>query len=240
MESYFYDVHTHIVPNVDDGANSTIEMRKMLMIAYQEGIRTMIATPHFIAGRDLNRNHLQEKFQCLQEEARKISDDFRIYLGNELYYSSDLVEKLNLGHANTLAGSKYVLVEFSVYETFQTIVKGIQDLIMSGYRPILAHIERYQALQNIKCVEQLVEIGCYIQVNASSFQGGIFDRRARYCKKMITEGYVHFIGSDCHNSVSRMPMMKKTYDHLRKYIDTNRLNEIFFDYPKKVIENRYI
>lgn len=239
-EERYYDIHTHLIPYVDDGAKDVETTRKMLRIAYEDGIRTIIATPHFIVGRSCKKEKLLERFQILVEEANKISSEFKIYLGNELYYSSGIVEQLQSGEAFTMADSKYILVEFSVAETFRKMKEGIQDLMMSGYRPILAHIERYQCLRELDNVRELAEAGCYLQVNASSFLGNIFDKRARYCKKLITSGYVHLVGSDCHNIDERKPMISKSYQYLSKFMNRDTLDEIFYHNPQKIIENKYI
>lgn len=240
MERKFYDIHTHIVPNVDDGSKSLNETRAMLEIAYQDGIRSIIATPHYILGRSAGRERIREKYELLKEEAARISDDLYVYLGNELYYSSGILDELQEGNAFTLAESRYVLVEFSVSASFREIKQGILDLMMSGYRPILAHIERYQALKEIEVVDELSDTGCYFQINSSSFLGGFMDRRAKYCKKLICSGYVHLIGSDCHNTKERRPMMNQTYQYLCKYVNQERLNEIFFENPQRILENKYI
>lgn len=239
-ERKFYDIHTHIIPGVDDGSQNIEETREMLKIADSEGIHTIVATPHFIAGRSCSKEKVIERFHLLVDEAKKISEDFCIYLGNELYYSSDIVEDLKEQNAFTMAESKYVLVEFSVMETYRNLKEGIQEIMMSGYRPILAHVERYQCMREIGHVSELVDAGCYMQVNATSFLGNFFDKQSKYCKKLMGFGYVHLIGSDCHNIEHRRPMMKQTYLYLQKYFNRDSLDEIFFTNPRKVINNEWI
>ncbi len=239
-EFHFIDMHSHILPNVDDGAKNIEETRKMLQMAYDDGVREMVATPHFTTGRYYKKNNLLQAYELVKEEALKISNDFKIYLGNELYYSSGIVDALRNHSANTIADSKYVLVEFSQNDSFRRINEGIRELILSGYLPILAHVERFRNLSELKRIEELIDAGCYIQVNATSFIGGFFDQQARFCKKILQYGYVHFVGSDCHNTEDRKPVMQEAYKKISKILETDRLNDIFFINPRKVIDNQII
>lgn len=237
---YFIDMHTHLLPNVDDGAKSVEVTQRMLQMAYEEGIHEIIATPHFSMGHHCKQSHLSKAYLLTKEEAKKISSDLKIYLSNEIYYSNGIIDELKSGSANTIAESNYVLIEFSERASFRTINEGIRSLVLSGYRPILAHVERYLNLYEVDRIEELINAGCYIQVNSKSFLGGFFDKRSRYCKKLAKLGYVHFVGSDCHNTQERAPTMKDTYRKLSTIVDSERLDEIFYHNPRKVLANEII
>lgn len=242
MEHGFMDLHTHILPGVDDGSKSMEQTVRMLHIAYEEGIRTIIATPHYEAGAK-NIEPKQLKLICdqVQDEAWKLDRNMKILLGNEIYYSESVLEALRSGAALTLAGSRYVLVEFSPKESYRNIFQGLTRLTGAGYLPIIAHIERYRCLHKKEdAIVELNNLGCYLQMNCSSLLGGILDTEAMYHRKLIQLGFIHFLGSDCHDDQVRLPCMMKAKKRLHKRCDEGMLNKIFYEHPLKVLENTYI
>lgn len=239
----FYDIHTHILPEVDDGAASMSMTRKMLKEAYHQGIRHIIATPHYIKGhKKVSAELLYQRLQEVQKEADKISPEIRLYLGNELYYSGSVLEDVLNGQALSLADSDYVLIEFDVTAEYKEIYQGLRKAVEMGYRPILAHMERYECLyKKYDLIKELLSLGVYLQMNAGSVIGGMFDSRAAYCRRLIQDGYIHLLGSDCHNMEHRPPKMKDAVDILRKKkISEDVLERILFRNPQRILENRYI
>ena len=238
----YIDVHAHILPGVDDGAGSMEETIRMLRIALEQKITTIIATPHYVAG-EANTSVLQLQAirDRVQTEATKLHKDFEILLGNELYYSEAIVQALKSKVALTLAGSRYVLVEFSVREAYVTMFRGMGELIRAGYLPILAHVERYQCLyKRDDLVRELIKQGCYIQMNSNSLAGGVFNSEAALNRKLFNQGYVHLIGSDCHDDKVRIPNMKSTAKILQTKCDVTLVNRIFMENPLNILENTYI
>ena len=238
----FVDLHAHILPKVDDGASSMEETLQMLRIAQEEEIRTIIATPHYIVGTKNNPvKRLREVLNQVQEEALKLDEGLKLLLGNEIYYSESIVDALKSGAALTLADSRYVLVEFSMGESYHTMFKGLSNLLNAGYWPIIAHVERYRCLHNNEnLIDELVNLGCYIQMNCGSLKGGFLSSEAVFHRKLIKQGLVHFLGSDCHDGKLRVPNMKTTELLLQKKCDERILNRIFYENPFKVLENTCI
>jgi protein-tyrosine phosphatase len=241
-EGSYFDVHSHILPGIDDGSANMEETVQMLKTAIDQGIQCIIATPHYALGADnAPVKRLEEVREQVLEEARKLSKDFKLYLGNELFYSESIVEELKEGKALTLAGSRYVLVEFSVKEEYRYIYQGMGQLIRAGYAPVLAHVERYLCLKKKKDrLMELIEQGCYLQMNSSSLIGGLFDTEAAYNRKLFDLGMIHLIGSDSHDSRFRVPKMRSAVDALRKKSDQEHIRKVFQDNPVKIINNIYI
>lgn len=238
----YYDIHAHILPSVDDGSGSMEETIKMLQIASEQNIGTIIATPHYIAG---SNNTPSEQLMIVrdrvQAEADKLNLELKILLGNELYYSESIIDALNSKEALTLAGSRYVLVEFSVIEAYEKVFRAMGDLIRAGYAPILAHVERYICFHKREyLIGELIKLGCYIQMNSNSVVGSIFNSKAAINRKLINLGFVHFVGSDCHDEKVRIPNMLRAVKTLQKRTDESILNEIFLENPIKILENTYI
>lgn len=242
MVNGFVDLHSHILPGVDDGSKDMQETLRMLKIAYDEGIRTIIATPHYVAGaNNAPSEQLIRVCAQVQTEAEKIDQKMRILLGNEIYYSESVLEAIQAGTALTLAGSRYVLIEFSPKETFKNIFRGLGELVRAGYLPILAHMERYQCLHKKEdSALELINLGCYLQMNSGSLIGGILDTEATYCRKLVQRELIHFLGSDCHDDKVRIPSMLKAMERLKKKCDEEVLERIFYEHPFKVLENTYI
>lgn len=240
--NYYIDIHAHILPGVDDGSGSMEETIKMLRIAFDQGIRTIIATPHYIAGgKNASVEQLNIVRAQVQEEAEKIDKEFKILLGNELYYSEAIMDELKSQKALTLAGSNYVLVEFSVRDSYERIYKGLKELIYSGYAPVLAHVERYHCLyKKADLISELISLGCYIQMNSESLVGGIFNTEANLNRKLLNNGLIHLVGSDCHSSEIRKPKMKDTIKVLRKKCDEGLIHKIFLENPENILKKTYI
>lgn len=242
MENGFVDLHTHILPGVDDGSRNMEETVRMLRMAYDEQIRTIIATPHYAIGaKNASPDHLQLICDEVQREAAKIDPHMKILLGNEIYYSESVLESIQSGTALTLAGSRYVLIEFSPKETFKNIFRGLGGLVSAGYLPIVAHIERYHCLEkNEDSMIQLINLGCYLQMNCNSLMGGVLDSEAMYHRKLVQQGLIHFLGSDCHDDKARIPCMMRAKIRLQKRCDIEVLDKLFYEHPTKVLENMYI
>lgn len=236
------DIHSHILPAVDDGSVSMAQTRNMLKIAYNEGINYIIATPHYGAGcRNPGQDELQKKLEMVRQEANKINENFRIELGNELFFSEDIIEHLRKSKALTLAGTRYVLVEFGTDDNYQTIRVGLHRLLINGYLPILAHVERYESLyQNYDGIYEMIELGAYMQMNMSSIVGAIPNRKKGFCKKLMEYSLVHLLGTDSHSDNGRAPFMQEGIKYLRRKYGEEVVNEILIDNTSKLLQNQYI
>ena len=174
MKECYIDMHCHILPGVDDGAKDLAETKKMLEIAYAEGIRCIIATPHHHPHRGkAPAEKLRERAKLVREAAHEIDERFRVYLGTEVYFGQDVADKLKEGKILSMNRREYVLVEFPPSQTYSYIRQGIQQLQFAGYEVILAHVERYHCIaENVELAEELYDMGVNLQVNADSITGG--------------------------------------------------------------------
>lgn len=242
-----YDMHSHILPGVDDGSKNMNMTRKMLEIAYKNGIRHMVATPHFIVGRDNpSADKLRKLREDVQEEADKMfNGEMKIYLGNELFFGEGLVRKLDNKEALTINDTRYVLVEYSESETYEEIYRGAKHLINHGYSPIIAHVERYaNVTKKIENVEELIKLGAYIQVNISSICGnifdGLFDEQVKFSRKLLKYDMVHVFGTDAHRDESRSPEMKAGIDYINKHYGDGTTKILLNKNPKKLLADKII
>lgn len=237
----FIDIHCHILPGVDDGASNREETGKMLRVAYEEGIRTIIATPHYHC--DMDERVWEKRKQALvetQKLAGEIADDFLILPGSEVFYSLEAVQALVDGTVWTLNESRYVLVEFPVYVDFSYIQRALQTLQYQGFHPILAHIERYEALYSEERVEELISMGVYLQANASSIIGKDGRKVKKFMLHLLKKRLIHLIGTDAHGSEKRRPMMKKCAQYIEKKTDLEYCRAICGENARKIIRRELI
>ena len=227
------DVHNHSMPGVDDGSQDSDMTFQMLQMAYEEGIRAVILTPHYkstMSDETTQKRYAAYRKACLMAE--KVSPRLKLYLGEELYYDSKMVQRLREGRALTLNGTQYVLAEFPVYVDYPYIRQAVQDLWAAGYLPVLAHIERYEALKKMDHVEELV--------NAESVIGKAGFRTKHYLMKLIRKDLVHFVGTDAHNISSRPPQMKACAAYLKKKAGAEKAQMLCNRNARKILKGEKI
>lgn len=163
------DIHTHVLPGIDDGAEKMALSYRMLRRSYKQGVRKVIATPHYATYHWRTKpQQIQELMEKLAARVRKAMPDLELYRGQEIQYFEGMVEMLREGKLLTLAGSRYVLTEFLPTSSWSQIERAVRELTMAGYLPVLAHIERYQCLREKGRLEELMKEGAYLQMNYGS------------------------------------------------------------------------
>lgn len=236
----FTDIHSHIMPGVDDGAQSMEESLAMLRMAKEEGINRIILTPHQKPGRRCVS--VQGTKKCareLQERLDQLQIDIRLYTGSECLYSHDLAERLQRGEICTMAGSRYVLTEFMPDEGWAYIRDGIYRLTCHGYLPIVAHVERYmQVVRDMDRVHELVDMGSYIQVNSGSITGLYGFGMKRIAKRLLEEGTVHFVATDAHRqSGKRSVQLKRCAAYLAKKYGQDYADRLLHENAEHIFKN---
>ena len=233
-----FDIHCHIVPHVDDGSKSLEESRRMLEMEYEDGVRTIIMTPHFRYDMfETPLEEVKEQFERVKEMAEQQFKDLRVFLGCELHSSMDMVSCLDEGRRLTLAGSRYVLAEFSARDTKGYIMERVRQLVMNGYHPIIAHLERYPAVRgDLEMISDLRDVGAYIQINADTISGKDGLGEKWFAKKLMKRGLLDFVGSDAHGCKSRVPGMAKAWNQVVKTMGKDYAYEIFVENPSEILE----
>lgn len=241
MSSYI-DIHSHILPQIDDGAKNIDMSMKMLRIAQEGGIQSIILTPH---NKPMHYNAGPEKIRSLTDELQEAADragiKIRLYTGNEIYYRSDILEILEQRKASTMAGSEYVLLEFGPMDDFDYIRNGIFQVLSGGYRPILAHAERYGSVaSSVERVREIVKMGCYIQLNAGSIMGQYGFGTKKFTRQILKQGLAHFVATDAHDDIKRKPCLSDCAKYVSKKLGEDYANQIFNENPQKILNDEYI
>ena len=131
-------------------------------------------------------------------------------------------------------------MEFGFNEDYKNIYNGMGNLVNAGYIPILAHVERYKCLhRKTDLLEELVELGCCLQMNSNSLLGNLFTD-AGYNRQLVYRRLIQFIGSDCHDSKARVPKIKAVAEMFRKKKKIRLINRLLRDNPSKILENSYL
>ncbi len=224
----YIDIHSHILPYMDDGARDEEMSLAMLRIAESEGITDIIVTPHYRQGHYKGeRKDIEKALAKMREQMKKENIHINLYPGNEIYYRSELEEKFDSGALSTMNDTEYVLVEFSPMEDFMYIRSAVEDLLSIGYTPIIAHIERIQCVEkNLEHAQTLKRMGCELQVNAASALGEVGFWCKRFVHKLLKEQLVDYIGTDAHNVVNRPPKIKKCAEMLYRKYDREYVEDI--------------
>jgi protein-tyrosine phosphatase len=201
------DIHSHILPGIDDGAKDMEDSIKMLKMAEAKGTKTIVATPHYIRGR--YENHYDEVAALhaqLKLAAKASGINVEILLGQEVMldkYSLKLCKEKKLRGIN---GSSYMLIEFPFDNLPKDALDLIYELRLLDIKPIIAHPERYEYIYKTPtAINDFIEEGCLFQVNTGSLQG-IFGKKVQSTAKLLVrEGIVDFLASDTHSINRRCP-----------------------------------
>ncbi|SEW41916.1 CpsB/CapC family capsule biosynthesis tyrosine phosphatase [[Clostridium] fimetarium] len=242
ITSGYIDIHSHILAEVDDGSRNMAMSMKMLDIAYKEGIRGIIATPHYHPVKSMNTyEEILEKFNEFKVAAKIIHPDMKLYLGREVLYTSDALEAIERGTKLTMEGDRYLLVEYSTITDYHYIRASINNILQAGLIPIIAHIERYECMvKNIEYVEELRDMGAVIQVNAASILGQGGRGVKSYTKKLLKNQYIDVVATDAHSDGNRAPRMDECAAYIEKKYGQEYTEDILIYNPERIIEGRYL
>lgn len=241
------DIHSHIVFDVDDGPQSRGESKVLLEEAYAQGVRTIVSTSHRRKGMfETPEDKIAANFSEVKQLAQEIGPDLTILYGAEIYFSGDALEKLEKNLIPRLNGTRYALIEFSMNTPYRDIHSALSKILLLGITPVIAHIERYHALENDeKRVKELINMGCYTQINSSSvLKPKLFGDAHKFMKKraayFLEKNLVHVVASDMHNLDNRPPFMKEAYELITKKYGRDRARDLFETNPAKILRDQII
>lgn len=235
---YYIDIHNHMLTGIDDGARNPETTAKMLQIAYDDGIREIICTPHYLPGTyETGKAERELRVSHLLGVTAKFFPGLRIWEGCEYYAAfGNLTEHLRRGGCGTLANSKYMLVEFSPETPGDVMERQLLDIVSSGFWPIVAHAERYTAFENEDYRFHIASFG-YLQLNADSINGDYGTRIKRLARKMLSEDIVTFVATDAHGAHHRKPVLSVCAEYLETHFGTEYVEKLLYRNPKCIIDN---
>ena len=229
------DIHSHIIPNVDDGSTSMEASINLLKDAINEGITDIICTPHYRHKMfETTISELKIQFEKLLIETKKNNLPINLYLGQEIYIRrpNALNEYKSNGKIITMNNTNWLFLEFS-YTNNIDISEVCYNAKLNGFNSIIAHIERYEYVDLNEAIE-IKNTGALIQVNASSINGKYGFKTKRKVMKLIKNGIVDFVASDIH--LTRENGMHKAYNKVSKKFGIEIANKLFKENAKILIE----
>lgn len=227
------DIHTHILPGVDDGSTDLENSLNMLRQAHEQGVTHLVLTPHSILNSRtfLSKSELSARFLRLVEAAKDIP--IHLYLGSEIFYTDKVIGKLSSGELQTFANSKYLLIEFSMREE-SDLDEILYTIRAKGYQPILAHPERYEYMTKEKLLA--IKENALIQVNSTSIEGMHGNKVKKKAFEFLKAKLVDFVSSDCHNTTTRSCSLKTCYDLIVNKLGKSQADDLFHNNQLRIIE----
>ncbi len=213
MPPSFVDIHCHLLPGIDDGARDAADSLAMSLLAVDEGIETIVVTPHQLGGYAANRgDEIRVRTIELQELLRVNGVPLKVLPGADVRIDEGMIDQLASGEVLTIADKrKHVLLELP-HELYMPIEPVIEALSRHGMVGVLTHPERNRGILNQPTlVEPLVEAGCLMQVTAGSLTGGFGAASQALAEQMCRRGLVHFLATDAHGPRSRRPKIRDAF-----------------------------
>jgi protein-tyrosine phosphatase len=238
------DVHSHILPGIDDGARDLEEALEMARLAVADGIRVMVATPHLFKHKSVDLGAINEK-RIILEHLDAFRDrlavegiDLEILPGCDVPLSIEALILLEDDRVLTVNdGKRYLLLElphFSIPPAMEDICFRLKS---RGLTPIITHPERHPLiLERPERLERLVNLGCLAQLTASSLTGGFGRQVARASRQLVKKGYIHMVASDAHNTRGRPPVLSKAVSELTKLVGLEQARAMVVHIPEKIIK----
>lgn len=200
------DIHSHIIPGIDDGAKNEEMALEMLRIAEGCGTKKIVATPHFMRGRfDYEYSEVTGEVDKLRKLAKDNNINIEIYQGQEVYYSDRIIKYYDAGIIGTINGTKYMLIELPMLEfNLDEVIDNLYELQLKGITPIIAHPERYRPfIKKPSLINKLINEGCLFQLNAGSVTGGFGKDVKKTAEIYLMNRVYNFVGSDGHRDSKR-------------------------------------
>jgi protein-tyrosine phosphatase len=233
------DLHSHLLPGIDDGAKDLATSLAMARVAAADGISTIACTPHILPGVYNNGGPLIRRAVArLAESIAKAGIPITLVTGADVHIAPDLVAQLRDGRALTLNDSRYLLLEPPHHVVPPRLDDLVFNLQAAGYVPILTHPERLSWIEgHYDLIRRLVSNSVLMQITAGSVMGG-FGRRPRYwAERMLDEGFCHLLATDAHNTEQRAPCMAEAREVVAQWLGDDEAINLVLRRPQGILDN---
>ncbi|WP_024612036.1 CpsB/CapC family capsule biosynthesis tyrosine phosphatase [Pseudoalteromonas sp. TB64] len=238
------DIHSHILPGIDDGAKDLSESLALLKIAQNDGITHMVATPHIHLGRFNNStSHIYNDLANLKSHAQAVGITIKLAVAAEVRLDIELMGLImanKLPFIGQIDTYNYLLLELPHSHVPQGYDKFIMWLAKQNIKVIIPHPERNRDIQaNPFYIERLKQLGCEFQLTASSIEGAWGEQAKSVCENMLKAGFVDYIASDAHSVKRRPPILSKAKNVVRELIGDDRTQALFATNPTRLTESLF-
>jgi protein-tyrosine phosphatase len=234
-----YDLHSHLLPGIDDGAPDYETSLAMARAFVDQGVQCVACTPHILPG--LYHNSGPQIKQAVAELQRCLDDAsiaLKLVTGADNHIVPDFVAGLKQGHLLPIADSAYVLVEPPHHVAPARLEDLFFNILLGGYIPVLTHPERLSWIESkYDVIERLASRGVWMQITSGSLCGR-FGKRPRYwAERMLEEGLVHILATDAHNMTSRPPDLRKGFREAERLVGTEEAQHLVVTRPLGALSN---
>lgn len=226
------DIHAHVIPHVDDGSHKTETSLTMLKESVNQGVESLICTPHFRKPFCISPEETIDAFNKFKERVKEANIPINLYLGQEIYCKEDFKEQIENKNVLTLNNTKFILLEFDFTKTCD-VVDAVYEVESMGYIPVVAHLERYEYLTCDDAYE-IKKNGGFIQINAESIVGKPGSKVKKFVKNLFKEGFVDFVASDIHHG--RDNKILEAYKYVNKKYGEDAAEVVFKENAKRIIK----
>ena len=233
------DIHCHILPEVDDGSRSLNESIEMAMIAKEQGITKIVNTSHYHPDfRYKKGEELLKELEDFNNVLKENMIDIEVVIGNEIYYTKDLIKEIDELDFYTLNNSRYILIELPPTNFPKDLCNIVYELKEKNYIPVFAHVERYREVQeNPELIYEVINAGAIIQVNSHSILGKSGKELQKVCNTLLNRNMVHVVGTDAHSSKRRTPIFLDAYKYVSEKYSKEMADDLFIKNNNAIINN---
>ena len=237
------DIHSHILPGIDDGSQTWEESLKMARMAAADGIRLMAATPHLYQGKVVDHQKLNKKevildhIQQFKEKLAEEEIDLEIVPGCDIPLCLEFLQLLDDDQVLTINdGKRYLLLELPDTSFPPATEEICFSLKSKGVTPIITHPERQFIIQEMpEKLTRLLELGCLAQLTSSSLLEGFGRRVAKFARQLVKKGYIHLLATDAHNTKSRPPLLRQAVEELTGLVGEERARAMVTSIPQRIV-----
>ena len=232
------DIHCHLMPYVDDGAYDRDECLELLRMEAAQGVRTICLTPHLRADMfESTDAEIAEHFELVRELVRENALPLTLYHSREYHCDRLFRKRLQEGSLRPLGKGRTILLEFSYRHSDAEILEAVDRVRKSGWRPLIAHVERYQPLQQRwGFARDLREAGALLQLNAGSVLGREGFLQKHLCKRLLQNDLADVVASDAHDPRDRIPELDTCAGYLDKHFCRGTARKLLHDGPLAILE----
>lgn len=236
------DMHSHILPEIDDGAKSIEESIEMIKEAYKAGFTGIVSTSHYIEDSyDASKQKRYELIKIIEKRLENENIDITIYNGAEAYVNTNLNDLIKKEELVTINETKYLLIELPMNNKIIYLNEIISELKDNGIIPIIAHPERYSYVQkDPKILNDLIDQGVLFQSNYGSLIGKYGKDAQKAVKKLLKNNMIQLLGTDTHRSNSTYTQMDEIIKKFTKLLGKEKFEILSTVNPLKVIANEKI
>lgn len=237
------DIHSHLLPGIDDGSETLDEAIEIARKAFNDGTETIVASPHTLNGLYRNdKNEILREVKNFKQTLKENAILLDVLPGADIALTPELIPCLDAGELMTINnGGRYLLVELQPYYIPEKIHEIIFALKTRGLTPILTHPERDPLImKNNEILDGFIERGCIAQITAMSLTGGFGKKIKEFSAELVRAGRVHIIASDCHSLNNRPPSLMGAIDVAAKLIGLTNAMKMVDDIPTAVIKGEGI